>query len=275
MESILTKERVACAADTVKEIAGSFEPEIAIVLGSGMGEFAESIENATVVPYTQVPGMVPSTAQGHKGCFVIGELSGRRVICMQGRLHAYEGNCAQQIAFPIFAMHELGAQKLIVTNAAGGIDPSYGVGDLMLIEDHINFQMMNPIIGPTPELGPRFFDMTHPYAVRLLDLAKKAASVCDVTVHQGVYIGDLGPSFETPAEIRAFRALGADAVGMSTVQEVIAANHLGMEVLGISLISNPAAGVRDEPLGMDDVSKAAEKAVGNMGALIKAVLPEM
>lgn len=275
MDGILTRERVSAAADVVREAAGGFEPELAIILGSGMGEFAESIENATVIPYAQVPGMVPSTVQGHKGRFVLGELAGRRVICMQGRLHAYEGNSAQQIAFPVFVMHELGAQKLVVTNAAGGIDPDYGVGDLMLIEDHINFQMMNPIIGPRPQFGPRFFDMTRPYSARLLELAKKAAGACKIKVHHGVYIGDLGPSFETPAEIRAFRALGADAVGMSTVQEVIAANHLGMEVLGISLISNPAAGVSDEPLSMDDVSKAAEKAAGNIGTLIKAVLPEL
>lgn len=275
MDGILTRERVSAATDVVREAAGGFEPELAIILGSGMGEFAESIEDATVIPYAQVPGMVPSTVQGHKGRFVLGELAGRRVICMQGRLHAYEGNSAQQIAFPVFVMHELGAQKLVVTNAAGGIDPDYGVGDLMLIEDHINFQMMNPIIGPRPQFGPRFFDMTHPYSARLLELAKKAAKTCGIKVHHGVYIGDLGPSFETPAEIRAFRALGADAVGMSTVQEVIAANHLGMEVLGISLISNPAAGVSDEPLSMDDVSRAAEKAAGNIGTLIKAVLPEL
>lgn len=275
MESILTKERVAAAVGAVKDIVGEFEPEVAIILGSGMGEFAESIENATVIPYVQIPGMVPSTVQGHKGRFVLGELAGRRVVCMQGRLHAYEGNCAQQIAFPVFVMRELGAQTLVVTNAAGGIDPGYGVGDLMLIEDHINFQMMNPIIGPVPQFGPRFFDMTHPYSIRLLDLAKDVAKECGVKVHQGVYIGDLGPSFETPAEIRAFKALGADAVGMSTVQEVIAANHLGMEVLGISLISNPAAGVSDEPLSMEDVSNAAEKAADNIGALIKAVLPKL
>lgn len=275
MESILTKERVAAAVGAVKDIVGEFEPEVAIILGSGMGEFAESIENATVIPYIQIPGMVPSTVQGHKGRFVLGELAGRRVVCMQGRLHAYEGNCAQQIAFPVFVMRELGAQTLVVTNAAGGIDPGYGVGDLMLIEDHINFQMMNPIIGPVPQFGPRFFDMTHPYSIRLLDLAKDVAKECGVKVHQGVYVGDLGPSFETPAEIRAFKALGADAVGMSTVQEVIAANHLGMEVLGISLISNPAAGVSDEPLSMEDVSNAAEKAADNIGALIKAVLPKL
>ena len=275
MEYLITKENVAAAVDVILDRAPGFEPEIAIVLGSGMGEFAASIEEVATIPYADVPHMVPSTVQGHKGRFVLGKLEGRDVICMQGRLHAYEGNSAQQIAFPVYVMHELGARQIIVTNAAGGIDVSYGVGDLMLIEDHINFQMMNPVLGPTPQFGPRFFDMTHPYSVRLLQLARKTAQECGVILHQGVYIGDLGPSFETPAEIRAFRALGADAVGMSTVQEVIAANQLGMEVLGISLISNPAYGVSDEPLDMGDVAKAAEVAAGNIGELIKTVVPKM
>ncbi len=275
MDNLITKENVLAAVSSIAAAAPGFVPEVAVILGSGMGDLAQSIDQVSVVPYADVAHMVPATVQGHKGEFVLGTLEGRKVVCMRGRLHAYEGNSAQQIAFGVYVMHELGAQKLIVTNAAGGIDPSYGVGDLMLIEDHINFQMMNPVIGPVPELGPRFFDMTHPYSVRLLGLARDAAKECGVNVHQGVYIGDLGPSFETSAEIRAFRALGADAVGMSTVQEVIAANQLGMEVLGISLISNPAAGVSDEPLSMDDVAKAAHVAAGNMSALIKAVLPSM
>lgn len=275
MEYLITKENVAKAVSAIAEHAPGFTPEVAIILGSGMGEFAVSIDEVAVIPYADIPFMVPSTAQGHKGRFVLGKLEGRNVICMQGRLHAYEGNSAQQIAFPVYVMHELGAKQLVVTNAAGGIEPSYGVGDLMLIEDHINFQMMNPVIGPVPEFGPRFFDMTHPYSIRLLALAKEAAQECGVTLHQGVYIGDLGPSFETPAEVRAFRVLGADAVGMSTVQEVIAANQIGMEVLGVSLISNPAAGVCDEPLDISDVEKAAQVAAGNIGALIKAVLPRL
>ena len=275
MDNLITKENVEAAVSSIKVAAPSFTPEIAIILGSGMGDLAEAIQDVATVPYASVAHMVPSTVQGHKGEFVLGELEGRKVICMRGRLHAYEGNSAQQIAFPVYVMHELGARQLIITNAAGGIDASYGVGDLMLIQDHINFQMMNPVVGAVSEFGPRFFDMTNPYSLRLLELARQAAQDCDVNVHQGVYIGDLGPSFETSAEIRAFRAMGADAVGMSTVQEVIAANQLGMEVLGISLISNPAAGVCDEPLSIDDVAKAAYVAAGNMSVLIKAVLPKM
>ena len=275
MENLITKENVDAAVSLIRDVAPGFTPEVAIILGSGMGDLAEAVQDAVTVSYASVAHMVPSTVQGHKGEFVMGELEGRKVIIMRGRLHAYEGNSAQQIAFPVYVMHELGARQLIITNAAGGIDASYGVGDLMLIQDHINFQMMNPVVGDVPEFGPRFFDMTNPYSLRLLKLAKQVAQDCDVNVHQGVYIGDLGPSFETSAEIRAFRAMGADAVGMSTVQEVIAANQLGMEVLGISLISNPAAGVCDEPLSIDDVAKAAYVAAGNMATLIKAVLPKL
>lgn len=275
MENLITKENVDAAVSSIRDVAPGFTPEVAIILGSGMGDLAEAVQDAVTVSYASVAHMVPSTVQGHKGEFVMGELEGRKVIIMRGRLHAYEDNSAQQIAFPVYVMHELGARQLIITNAAGGIDASYGVGDLMLIQDHINFQMMNPVVGAVPEFGPRFFDMTNPYSLRLLELAKQVAQDCDVNVHQGVYIGDLGPSFETSAEIRAFRAMGADAVGMSTVQEVIAANQLGMEVLGISLISNPAAGVCDEPLSIDDVAKAAYVAAGNMATLIKAVLPKL
>lgn len=275
MENLITKENVKAAADDIAAAAPGFVPELAIILGSGMGDLAESIQDSVTVPYTDVAHMVPATVQGHKGEFVLGTLEGRKVVCMRGRLHAYEGNSAQQIAFPVYVANRLGAKQLIITNAAGGIDPSYSVGDLMFIQDHINFQMMNPVMGPVPELGPRFFDMTHPYSLRLLELAKQAAATCSVKVHQGTYIGDLGPSFETPAEIRAFRAMGADAVGMSTVQEVIAANQLGMEVLAISLISNPAAGVCDEPLSIEDVAKAAHVAAGNIAELIRTVLPNI
>ncbi len=275
MEELITRDNVEQAARTVRELAPGFEPEVAIVLGSGMGELAEQIEQLACIDYGSIPHMVASTAQGHKGRLVLGTLEGRRVACMQGRLHAYEANSAQQIAFPVYLLASLGARVLVITNAAGGIDPSYEVGDLMLIEDHINFQMMNPVISPEPQLGPRFFDMSHAYSPALRELARKAAQSCGIGLREGVYIADLGPSFETPAEVRAFRALGADAVGMSTVQEVIAANQLGMPVLGISLISNPAAGVCDEPLSIEDVSRAAELAAGNMGRIIRAVLPSL
>lgn len=275
MGELITKENIGQAVAAVQSAAPGFVPELAIVLGSGMGELAERIEQRACVPFSEIPHMVPATAEGHAGTLVLGELAGRRVACLRGRIHAYEGNSAQQVAFPVYLLRELGAQALVVTNAAGGIDPSFQVGELMLIEDHINLQMINPVIGGLPELGPRFFDMTHAYSPQLRQLAREAAASCGVQLREGVYIGVLGPSFETPAEIRAFRAMGADAVGMSTVQEVIAANQLGLPVLGISLISNPAAGVCDEPLSIEDVSRAAELAAGNIGRIIEAVLPRM
>lgn len=275
MEQVITRENVQEAVEAVQGFAPGFEPQVAVILGSGMGQMAAGIQDAVVIPYGQVPHMVPSTVQGHAGRFILGTLSGRSVICMQGRLHAYEGNSAQQIAFPVYVMNQLGAKTLVVTNAAGGIDPAYQVGDVMLVSDHINFQMMNPIIGPENGFGPRFFDMTHAYSPVLRDLAKQVARSQGLGVHEGVYVGDLGPSFETPAEIRAFRAWGAHAVGMSTVQEVIAANQLGMEVLGASLISNPAAGVCDEPLSIDDVVAAANVAAGRIWELISGVVARL
>lgn len=273
MESLITKENLAQAERVFEEKASGFVPEVGIILGSGMSDLADAVKDAVVIPFTEIPHVAPATQ--HKGRFVLGTLAGKKVICQQGRLHAYEGYSAQQIAFPVYVQHALGIKTLIVTNASGGIDPTYNEGDIMLIEDHINFQMMNPVIGQMGELGPRFYDMTHAYDPKLRSAAKRVAAKRDITVHEGVYIGDLGPSFETPAEIRAFKVMGADAVGMSTVQEVIAANHVQVPVLGISLISNPAAGVRDEPLSMDDVFKAAGIGAANIQNLIEGVLEEL
>ena len=257
------------AAAALRERASIESPLTGLVFGSGLGSLAEAVTDPVVVDYADVPHMSPSTAPLHKGRFVIGKIAGHQVVCMQGRLHGYEGYTAQQIAFPVYVMHELGADELFVTNASGGINTSFGVGDLMLIEDHINFQFMNACVGAErADLHPRFFDMTHGYAPELREEARAAAADIGLDLRSGVYIGDLGPSFETPAEIRAFRMMGADAVGMSTVQEVIAANALGMKVLGISMVSNPAAGVLDEPLDMDDVTKAAIVAAGNAERLI-------
>lgn len=266
MEELITQQAVQAAADAVRERLGGDGTRwsTALVLGSGLGGLVGAVEDAVFVDYADVPGMPQSTAAMHEGRFVFGTWAGRPVACMQGRLHAYEGYTAQQIAFPIYVLHNLGVTELVVTNAAGGINESFEVGDLMLIEDQINFQLMNACIGAERTgLHPRFFDMTHAYVPSLREEARAAAEQVGLQLRSGVYIGDLGPSFETPAEIRAFRALGADAVGMSTVQEVIAANALGMKVLGISMISNPAAGVLDEPLSMDDVSRAAVLAADN------------
>ena len=271
MEHIITKANVDEAAAFVRTRASVGEGALALVLGSGLGNLVEAIEDAVFVDYADVPHMVASTAPLHAGRFVIGTLGNRQVICMQGRLHAYEGNTPQQVAFPICLMHALGATELVVTNAAGGINVDFEVGDLMLIEDHINLLGANPLAAPVePELFERFFDMTQAYAPALRERAQEAAASCGIELKQGVYIATLGPSFETPAEIRAFRTLGADAVGMSTVFEVIVARGLGMEVLGISMISNPAAGVLDEPLSMDDVNIAAREAAHKVEQLLLA-----
>ena len=277
MEPVITAQNVAEAAEYVSAAKPGFVPRAAIILGSGLGQLAGVIENATQVPYEDVPHMPASTVDMHAGCFELGFLSGVPVVCMHGRIHAYEGYTAQQLGFPVHVMASMGAKILMVTNAAGGINAEFGVGDLMLIEDHINFQMMNPCIGmpgDNSELGPRFFDMTCAYSPRLRKIALEAAEAEGITLQRGVYIGDLGPSFETPAEIRAFRAMGADAVGMSTVQEVIAARQRGLEVLGISLISNPAAGVCAEPLDMSDVARAAVLAAEKMQRLALRTVAE-
>ena len=275
MERIITRANVDAAASVLRAAAPDFEPKVALILGSGLNSIAESINQVAVVPYEGVPHMASSTVPMHEGRFILGTLADAPVVCMQGRLHMYEGYTAHQVGFPIHVMRALGAEKIIVTNAAGGIDPSFEVGDLMLITDHINFQFTNPCIPASDEMGLRFFDMTQAYSPRLRELAYKAAEANGIALRKGVYSGDLGPGCETPAEIRAFRALGADAVGMSTVQEVIAARYSGMEVLGISMISNPAAGVQAEPLDMDDVLVAAHLAAAKLRDLIEAVLPSM
>ena len=271
MEHIITKANVDEAVAFVRAHAPVEDGALGLVLGSGLGELVEAIEDAVYVDYAEIPHMVSSTAPSHVGRFVIGSIAGRPVICMQGRLHAYEGNSPQQIAFPIVLMHALGVTELVVTNAAGGINTGFDVGDLMLIEDHINLLGANPLAAPDePELFPRFYDMTQAYSPALRERAQRAAASCEIELKSGVYIATLGPSFETPAEIRAFRTLGADAVGMSTVFEVVAARACGMEVLGISMISNAAAGVLDEPVSIDDVYVAAEAAVEKLSRLLIA-----
>lgn len=250
--------------------------QLGIILGSGLGNIANEIVNKREIPYEEIPHFKASTAPGHKGQLVAGILNGTPVICMQGRFHYYEGYSMQDIAFPIRMMKLLGVETLIITNAAGGINLSYQVGDLMVIEDHVNLQGNNPLIGPNEErFGPRFCDMTYAYAPELRLLADKAAHELGISLQHGVYFSYSGPNFETPAEIRAFRALGADAVGMSTVPEVIAANHCGMKVLAISLITNMAAGVLDRPLDEREVIEIANRQGSVLQALIQKVIPQI
>jgi purine-nucleoside phosphorylase len=254
----------------------SHKPTIGLVLGSGLGVLAEEIEDATVIPYGEIPHFTTSTVVGHKGQLVIGNLQGKCVIAMQGRFHYYEGHGLDAVTFPIRVMKAMGVETIIVTNAAGGINTDFASGNLMIIKDHINFTFRNPLIGPNDEtLGVRFPDMSEAYSRDLRDLAKEVARDLGVEVREGIYLGLIGPSYETPAEIRMFRTLGADAVGMSTVPEVIVARHMGMNVLGISCISNMAAGILPQPLSHEEVMETTERVKNQFLALVKGVLARM
>ena len=238
-------------------------PTIGLVLGSGLGAFARSLEKATAIPYGDIPRFPVSTAIGHSGELVVGHCQGVPVAVMSGRAHYYEGYTLQQVVFPVRVLGRMGVKILILTNAAGSVNVAYKPGELMVISDHINFMGGNPMIGPNEEqLGLRFFDMSEPYDPALREIAEKACWKAGVTVRKGVYIAFTGPSYETPAEIRMSRTLGADAVGMSTVPEVIAARHMGIRVLGISCITNMAAGVIKKPLDHREVLEVGEKVKG-------------
>ncbi|WP_308639076.1 purine-nucleoside phosphorylase [Paenibacillus silvisoli] len=254
----------------------AIKPEVGLIMGSGLGILGDHIEEAVVIPYHDIPHFPISTVEGHAGELLIGKLSGRPVVLMRGRFHLYEGYGPDLTAFPVRVMKAIGADKLVVTNAAGGVNTSYNPGDLMLISDHINFQGRNPLVGPNDSaLGVRFPDMSQPYSKRLREVAKGVASEQGFSLQEGVYIAVLGPSYETPAEIRMMRVLGADAVGMSTVSEVIAASHSGIEVLGISCISNMASGILDQPLSHDEVMETTERVKSQFLGLVKGVIPRM
>ncbi|AIG26064.1 purine-nucleoside phosphorylase [Brevibacillus sp. 7WMA2] len=252
------------------------KPTIGLVLGSGLGVLADEIEETTVIPYNEIPHFTKSTVVGHKGQLVIGKLKGKQVVAMQGRFHYYEGHELEAVVFPIRVMKAIGVETIIVTNAAGGINESYKPGDLMLISDHLNLTYRNPLIGGNDEsLGARFPDMSEAYSKRLRKLSKEIAATLGIQLQEGVYAGLLGPSYETPAEIRMLRILGGDAVGMSTVPEVIVARHMNIEVLGISCISNMAAGILDQPLSHDEVMETTEKVKAEFLSLVKSVIEKM
>lgn len=252
------------------------EPEIGLVLGSGLGVIADMVQDGVVIPYEDIPHFPVSTVEGHAGELLLGTVSGRHVLLMKGRFHMYEGYSVETVSFPIRVMKALGVKILLVTNAAGGINTSYNVGDLMLIKDHINFTFRNPLIGPNhSELGVRFPDMSEAYSRRLREIAKTVASEQGQKLQEGVYIGLLGPSYETPAEIRMMRTLGADAVGMSTVAEVLVARHAGIEVLGFSCISNMAAGILDQPLSHQEVMETTERVKQTFLKLIVGIIPRI
>ncbi|MBP3038988.1 purine-nucleoside phosphorylase [Bacillaceae bacterium Marseille-Q3522] len=247
------------ASDYLKENYPE-KPLIGLILGSGLGVLADDIEEAVKIPYEEIPEFPVSTVAGHAGRLVFGKINGVTVVAMQGRFHYYEGYSFEKVTFPVRVMKELGVQTLIVTNAAGGVNETFSAGDLMLIADHINFMGSNPLIGYNDDrLGARFPDMSEAYSKKLRTAAKKVAEDIGIKVQEGVYIGFTGPSYETPAEIRMAKIIGADAVGMSTVPEVIVARHAQLDVLGISCISNMAAGILDQPLSHKEVMETTER----------------
>src|SRR5271170_5702518 len=254
----------------------SLHPKIGLVLGSGLGAFADSLTNATAVPYAEIPSFPQSTAIGHAGRMVIGNAGSVAVAAMQGRVHLYEGYSAQEITFPIRVFARMGIQAVILTNAAGGINLSFAQGALVLIRDHINLQGTNPLVGPNDDrFGDRFPDMTHAYAKEFRAMAREEAAKLNITLQEGVYAALLGPSYETPAEIEYLRRVGADLVGMSTAAEVIAARHMRMKVLAISCVTNMAAGIVDQPLSHAEVMETGERVKTTFEALLRAVLPRM
>ncbi|MFC4078165.1 purine-nucleoside phosphorylase [Salinithrix halophila] len=273
MESVVEKTRLA--VEVIRKQSKT-RPRIGLVLGSGLGVLAEEIVNPDIIPYGEIPHFPVSTVEGHAGQLVIGELEGQPVVAMQGRFHYYEGYSMAEVTFPIRVMKELGVEALVVTNAAGGINTQLKAGDLMLIRDHINFQFDNPLMGPNqPEWGVRFPDMSEAYDTGYAQLAKRVAEADGAPLKEGVYIGLSGPTYETPAEIRMFRTLGADAVGMSTVPEVTVARHAGIRVLGISCISNMAAGILPQPLSHDEVMETAEEVKPRFIKLVKGIVKDI
>jgi purine-nucleoside phosphorylase len=258
--------------DALRAKFGGAQPQVLLVLGSGLGPLADAFDHAQAVDFADVPGFARAAVVGHKGRVVAGELEGVRCIALQGRYHLYEGHSAESVTLPIRAIHQLGIDTMIVTNAAGGVNRSLRTGSLMLIEDHINLTGRNPLVGAVAEGETRFPDMTEAYDVKLRALAQAVAAEQGIPLARGVYGGLLGPSYETPAEVRMLERLGVDAVGMSTVPEVIVARARGIRVLGISLITNEAAGISGEVLSHTDVVTVGNNAADAFGRLIRGVL---
>ena len=247
-------------------------PETAIILGSGFGSLAAQIEEAVVIPYSEIPHFMHSTAAGHKGNFICGRLGGKPVLAMQGRFHFYEGYSMKEVTFPVRVMRELGIKTLFVSNAAGGTNPAFEIGDLMIIRDHINVFPEHPLHGKNIEYGPRFPDMSEAYSKELINKALEIAKEKGIKVQQGVYIGTQGPTFETPAEYKMFHILGADAVGMSTVPEVIVANHCGIKVFGVSVITDLGVEGKIVEVSHEEVQKAADEAQPRMTTIMRELI---
>lgn len=271
-----TYEQYQESAKALADRLNGFHPQVLLILGSGLGSLGEVVEDAVSIPYGQVPHMKRSTAPDHAGQFLFGRLAGRDVAVMQGRLHTYEGWSFEDVTYPVRVLRLLGAEKLVVTNAAGAVNTAFSAGDIMLITDHIKLFGVSPLCGPNLEpFGPRFPDMSHVYTPALQSVARQTAAELAIPLREGVYMFFPGPQYETPAEVRAARTLGADAVGMSTVPEAITAAHCGMEVLGFTLCTNMAAGVLDQPLSSDEVLSAAAEAGPRFAALVKGCLSRL
>jgi purine-nucleoside phosphorylase len=268
-----TVARIDAAASTVRGRT-LLRPTIGIVLGSGLGAFADSLEEAVAIPFDEIPHFPAATVVGHRGALAVGRCRGVPVAVLKGRVHFYEGYALEEVVFPVRVLGRLGVRTLVVTNAAGAINPSFAPGDLMVIEDHVNL-LGNPLLGPNEEaLGPRFPDLTEAYDRRLRDAVEAACDAVGARCHRGVYVAMTGPSYETPAEIRMARALGADAVGMSTVPEVIAARHMGMRVVGLSCLTNMAAGVTEAKLDHREVLETGERVKAALLEVLARVVAE-
>lgn len=252
------------------------QPEIGIVLGTGLGDFADAIEDKIEIPYTEIPGFPVSTVKGHDGKLIFGKINSKEVCVMKGRIHYYEGYDIKEVVYPIEVLAGLGIKTLILTNAAGGVNTDFEPADLMIINDHINLMGKNPLIGPNDEdLGPRFPDMTDLYNKDLIEVAEKSAKKLGIDIQEGVYMYFTGPSYETAAEVRMARILGADAVGMSTVPEAIIARHRGLKILGISTITNMSTGILDTPLDHTEVVEVGQEVAGKFKELLKEIIEEI
>jgi purine-nucleoside phosphorylase len=268
-------DEVQEAADAVRSRVPAV-PDVGIILGSGLGDFANALTEAVTIPYADLPHWPVSRVIGHEGRLVVGRMKGRIVAALAGRSHLYEGHDVSTVAFPVRVLGRLGVKTLILTNAAGGVNTGFSQGALMVIDDHINLMGFNPLVGENDErFGPRFPDMTEVYSSRLRGLADRAGKAIDLLLPHGIYVALLGPSYETPAEIRYLRTIGADAVGMSTVPEALVARHMKMEVLGISCITNMAAGVLPQPLDHSDVMETAKRIRGQFLALLEGILGQL
>lgn len=267
MTNDITMETVRGAAEAIRAASG-FRPELGIVLGTGLGALAGEIEVKTSIPYEEIPGFPQSTVESHAGRLILGTLEGVKVVAMEGRFHRYEGYSMQQVTLPIRVMRELGADALIVSNACGGMNPLWRDGDLVLISDHINMMGDNPLIGPNLEQGVRFPDMSEPYDAGFRAIAREEAMRLGITLREGIYVAVAGPCLETVAEYRMLRGIGADTVGMSTVPEVIAARAAGVRCVGVSCITNLAAGISPEPLDHEEVLETSERVAGAFQSLI-------